>query len=255
MSSEPVLNSNTAIQISVQFQEVSNLEENKLAKIFKLSANRSRQYQLVEVEANADIIITANPELKPQQATPFVVIGAPTEGSKAIGFIKPPLISIRVLKTLDALEFDAAANQALHQDPAETLQADGLQAYNVLVVDDSVLIHKALQLELEKAEFNSHIDYAESGEECLAKITDKQYDLIFLDVMMPGIDGYDTCGEIRKNAAFKKTPVIMLSARTSPLDEVKGVIAGCTTYLTKPIKHDDFQKMLQRMDKWLTEKQ
>lgn len=79
----------------------------------------------------------------------------------------------------------------------------------------------------------------------------KTYDFIFLDVMMPGIDGYETCGQIRKIAAMKKTPIIMLSAKTSPLDEVKGVMAGCTNYVTKPIKSAEFQNMLGRIMDWL----
>ena len=71
--------------------------------------------------------------------------------------------------------------------------------------------------------------------------------------MMPGIDGYETCGKIRSNADYKKTPIIMLSGKTAPLDEVKGVIAGATTYLTKPIQHDQFQQVLQRITRWLNE--
>ena len=68
---------------------------------------------------------------------------------------------------------------------------------------------------------------------------------------MPGIDGFETCSRIRKIKGMNKLPIIMLTSRTSPLDEVKGVIAGCTTYLTKPVKSDDFQKMLARIMRWL----
>jgi twitching motility two-component system response regulator PilG len=124
-------------------------------------------------------------------------------------------------------------------------------SYRVLIVDDSVLIHRALDIELTKAPFISNKDYAESGEDCLTLINQHQYDIIFLDIMMPGIDGFETCNEIRKIASYKKVPIIMLSAKTSPLDEVKGVISGCTTYLTKPIIHEDFQKLLDRMGNWL----
>jgi twitching motility two-component system response regulator PilG len=68
---------------------------------------------------------------------------------------------------------------------------------------------------------------------------------------MPGIDGFETCTQMRKSPKLKKTPIIMLSAKTSPLDEVKGVMAGCTTYMTKPIVHEEFQKVIRRISKWI----
>jgi twitching motility two-component system response regulator PilG len=68
---------------------------------------------------------------------------------------------------------------------------------------------------------------------------------------MPGIDGFETCTKMRQLPQLKKTPIIMLSAKTSPLDEVKGVMAGCTTYMTKPIVHEEFQKVIRRISKWI----
>ncbi len=69
---------------------------------------------------------------------------------------------------------------------------------------------------------------------------------------MPGIDGYEVCRKMRASKAMKKTPIIMLSGKTSPLDEVQGVIAGASTYLTKPVNHEQFQQTLKRVSKWLT---
>jgi len=88
----------------------------------------------------------------------------------------------------------------------------------------------------------------------LEKVEAKQYDIIFLDVMMPGIDGYETCTQIRKMPLYKKTPIVMVSAKCSPLDEVKGIVAGCTTYLTKPVQNEAFQKLSHRMMEWLAAK-
>ena len=68
---------------------------------------------------------------------------------------------------------------------------------------------------------------------------------------MPGIDGYETCKRLRATDAYKKTPIIMLSGKTSPLDEVQGVIAGATTYLTKPVKSAMLQETLARVTKWI----
>lgn len=122
--------------------------------------------------------------------------------------------------------------------------------YKALVVDDSAAIRKQLEIELRNAQIQS--DFAETGEEALEKSANQQYDLVFLDIVMPGIDGYEVCRQMRSRKTMKKTPIIMLSGKTSPLDEVQGVIAGASTYLTKPVKHEQFQQTLKRVSKWLT---
>ncbi|MEQ1545011.1 response regulator [Methyloglobulus sp.] len=126
--------------------------------------------------------------------------------------------------------------------------------YRALVVDDSVAIQKSLELNLVTLPQMGVIDFADSGESALEKADAVQYDLIFLDVMMPGIDGYETCIRLRKKPEYKKTPIIMVSGKTSPLDEVKGVMAGCTTYLTKPVQQEAFQKLSIRVLSWLEKK-
>ena len=70
---------------------------------------------------------------------------------------------------------------------------------------------------------------------------------------MPGIDGFETCTRMREQPALKKTPIIMLSSKNSPLDEVKGIMSGCSTYLTKPINPDEFQKVINRVSNWVAE--
>lgn len=122
--------------------------------------------------------------------------------------------------------------------------------YTALVVDDSAAIRKQLEIELRNAQIKA--EFAETGEEALEKSQVKLYDLVFLDIIMPGIDGYEVCRQMRSRKAMKKTPIIMLSGKTSPLDEVQGVIAGASTYLTKPVKHEQFQQTLKRVSKWLT---
>lgn len=126
---------------------------------------------------------------------------------------------------------------------------ESISSHHALIIDDSAAIRKQLELELRDAGISS--DFAECGEDALEKIQNNHFDLVFLDIIMPGIDGYETCKGIRSNAAFKKTPIIMLSGKTSPLDEVQGVIAGATTYLTKPVKSDKLQETLNRVTKWL----
>lgn len=132
------------------------------------------------------------------------------------------------------------------QPPADL---GGEYQHRALVVDDSAAIRKQLELELREAGIAS--DFAETGEEALQKVAGHTYDLVFLDIIMPGIDGYETCRQMRMRKEMKKTPIIMLSAKTSPLDEVQGVIAGASTYLTKPVKSDQLQKTLKRVAMWL----
>lgn len=155
-------------------------------------------------------------------------------------------IVLRVLKAFSDVD-DMSDYEYTHNT-----QAIGV-SYNVLVIDDSELIHKMLRIELAKLAAPLHIEYALGGEEGLEKLALKYYDFIFLDVMMPGIDGFETCARIRKIKGMNKLPIIMLTSKTSPLDEVKGIIAGCTTYLTKPVKTDEFQKMLARIMRWLND--
>ena len=130
-----------------------------------------------------------------------------------------------------------------------TETAEDETAHHALIIDDSAAIRKQLELELRDAGITS--EYAECGEDALEMIKDKHFDLIFLDIIMPGIDGYETCKSMRSTSAYKKTPIIMLSGKTSPLDEVQGVIAGATTYLTKPVKSDKLQETLARVTKWI----
>lgn len=123
--------------------------------------------------------------------------------------------------------------------------------YRALVVDDSPAIQKSLELNLAILPQIGVIDFADSGESAIEKAETNQYDLIFLDVMMPGIDGFETCTQLRKKPEYKKIPIIMVSGKTSPLDEVKGIMAGCTTYLTKPVQPEAFQKLSSRVLAWL----
>jgi two-component system cell cycle response regulator len=188
--------------------------------------------------------------------------------------IRGMLIAARVLNLLDKVsaklrsetvsiqpQVAESSLQAFAEKPAPQDQAivteqaavisDSIDGYRVLVVDDSPAIQKSLELNLAILPQIGVIDFADSGESAIERAGTKQYDLIFLDVMMPGIDGYETCTQLRQKPEYKKIPIIMVSAKTSPLDEVKGVMAGCTTYLTKPVQPEAFQKLSIRILAWL----
>ncbi len=167
-------------------------------------------------------------------------------------------IVLRVLKAFaDADDLSVREEEVPNvvKKPPEVIQAAQLSApvYSVLVVDDSELMHKSVKMELDKSNIGLQVDFAFSGEEALEKITQKHYHFVFLDVMMDGIDGFETCSRIRKVKNMNKVPIIMLTSKKSPLDEVRGIVAGCNTYLIKPIKSDEFQKLLLRIVRWVTD--
>ncbi|MBA4500987.1 response regulator [Marinobacterium sp. 3-1745] len=143
--------------------------------------------------------------------------------------------------------------EAVRQQQAEQAEQPNQACYSVLVVDDSHPMQQMLAKELQQMDQPVEIDFADDGETALEKAERHQYDFIFLDIMMPGIDGFETCTRLRQMPGLKKTPIIMLSSKTSPLDEVKGIMAGSSTYLTKPIDHVEFQKVIKRVSRWVSE--
>ena len=111
---------------------------------------------------------------------------------------------------------------------------DGL---NVMVIDDSKTIRRTAETLLKKA--GCEVITAVDGFEALAKIADHRPDIIFVDIMMPRLDGYQTCALIKNNQSFKKTPVIMLSSKDGLFDKARGRIVGSEQYLTKPFTKDE----------------
>jgi twitching motility two-component system response regulator PilG len=115
--------------------------------------------------------------------------------------------------------------------------------HRALVVDDSPTVRKSLELEL--GSFNIQVDSAETGEQGLEMLEKSRYDIIFLDVVMPGMDGYQVCKTIRRKPETKQTPVVMLTSKSSPFDKVHGSLAGCSAYLIKPVEYENFYRVLE----------
>ena len=110
----------------------------------------------------------------------------------------------------------------------------------VMVIDDSNTIRRSAEIFLTQAGCN--VLLAEDGFDALAKITDHHPDVIFVDIMMPRLDGYQTCALIKKNPRLSSTPVIMLSSRDGLFDRARGRMAGSDEYLTKPFTKDSLLK-------------
>lgn len=104
----------------------------------------------------------------------------------------------------------------------------------ILVVDDSPTICRLVATTLEKRGYQVHA--ATDGMDALAKMNECIPDLIFLDITMPRLDGYQLCKIIKSNADLKQTPIVMLSGKDGLLDKVKGRMAGASDYITKPFK-------------------
>jgi len=112
-----------------------------------------------------------------------------------------------------------------------------LSGLKILVVDDSKTIRRTAETLLTKE--GCQVFTAIDGFDALSKIADHQPDLIFVDIMMPRLDGYETCSLIKHNKMFKETPVIMLSSRDGLFDRARGRIVGSEQYLTKPFTKDE----------------
>jgi twitching motility two-component system response regulator PilG len=107
-----------------------------------------------------------------------------------------------------------------------------LAGVKVMVIDDSNTIRRSAEIFLGQA--GCEVILAEDGFDALAKITDHHPSVIFVDVMMPRLDGYQTCSLIKKNPRFKATPVVMLSSKDGLFDRARGRMVGSDEYLTKP---------------------
>jgi len=112
-----------------------------------------------------------------------------------------------------------------------------LEGLKILVVDDSKTIRRTAETLLAKE--GCEVFTAVDGFDALSKIADHRPDIIFVDIMMPRLDGYQTCSLIKNNQVFKATPVIMLSSKDGLFDRARGRLVGSEQYLTKPFTKDE----------------
>ena len=112
-----------------------------------------------------------------------------------------------------------------------------LAGIKVMVIDDSKTIRRTAETLLKKA--GCEVITANDGFEALSKITDQNPDVIFIDIMMPRLDGYQTCALIKNNHIYKNTPVILLTSKDGLFDRARGRIVGSDQYLTKPFNKDE----------------
>jgi twitching motility two-component system response regulator PilG len=119
-----------------------------------------------------------------------------------------------------------------------------ISGVKVMVIDDSKTIRRTAESLLKKA--GCEVSTATDGFEALAMIADHHPDVIFVDIMMPRLDGYQTCALIKHNDVYKNIPVIMLSSKDGLFDRARGRIVGSEQYLTKPFTKDELLGAIRR---------
>ncbi len=122
--------------------------------------------------------------------------------------------------------------------------SDDLKGAKVMVIDDSNTIRRSAEIFLVQA--GCEVILAEDGFDALAKIADHLPEVVFVDIMMPRLDGYQTCALIKKNPRFRDTPVIMLSSKDGLFDRARGRLVGSDEYLTKPFSKEGLLDAVRR---------
>lgn len=180
-----------------------------------------------------DVAIGSQP---PAAAGPAVASSPPAPGPAAKADV-PATPAPRVSAASPSIPAGEASGAWRAQNP---------RADSVLVVDDNLTVREFMKSKL--APFNFNVDYAENGEQAIGYTGQKHYTCIFLDVVMPGIDGYQVCKLIKSNRSAQKTAVVMLTSKDSPFDKIRGSMSGCDAYLTKPV---DEEKLLETIARFL----
>ncbi|MFT5426003.1 MAG: two-component system cell cycle response regulator [Gammaproteobacteria bacterium] len=258
---------------TVKFIGLSEHEEKVLSAIFMLSKTRPTAFGLFEDDKNSkpEMMIVNFDDSKAvhewqtlciqdtdYSSIPVIrVIRARARDTENY-YTRRPFIATRMLSLFErvaAKEFASYDDGAFKDDDLlessspgqgadESGQADDKYLSSVLVVDDSLPVRMQMNMALKS--YVNKIDMAETGEKALEFIKDNSYDLIFLDVILPGVDGYEICKTIKNDENSKATPVIMLTGNSSAADQVKGTLAGCDSYLIKPVKSDLFKETMAR---------
>ncbi len=129
------------------------------------------------------------------------------------------------------------AEEHATNNPGATNDGVTNSGLRILVVDDSATIRRSAESMLTSAGYE--VVTAENGFEALSKVAQHNPDLIFVDIMMPRLDGYQTCAIIKNNSQYRSTPVIMLTSKDGLFDQARGRVVGSDLYLTKPFTKEE----------------
>ena len=248
----------------------SNAEKAMLASTFRLTPQRVFRY--AEASAPHDrtdvyLVNADNPDglsqlhlRSPNVHVPAVLIGRePLKTGWPL--IEKPIHWSRLFDQLDSVmqtaitertrrrhahhsHWDGRTYRRANDKDSTALLLPQRTAESVLIVDDSATVRAFMRAKL--ARFRFDLDYAESGEQAIDMALAKDYNCVFLDIMMPGIDGYTVCKRMKSSPSMKDMTVIMLSSKSSAFDKFRGNWAGCDAYLGKPVTEKELHDTVAR---------
>lgn len=216
-----------------------------LAYTLATNAEQSSHAEVCIVDADSTTALSLWNSLRQQRrgVMGILISKSPSVDDGQI-WIQRPLNSMKLLTALGKADLRRNPNGNPNRNKAPVVTG-GLHGTRVLVIDDSATVRK--QLEMSLADQGVQVFVADSGEAGLHMLSQNNIDLVFLDVMLPGADGYQICKTIKKNRQKNTVPVVMLTSKSSPFDRVKGSLAGCDSYLTKPV---EFRRLIEVLDKF-----
>jgi len=231
-----------------------------------VQASNAMQCDIILVDAQAPTAMSELVLLRQRfgDVTSVFISDDGTHGDSSHRIARRSLL-LHILRTLDSISASqmkgavaANAPEIPRSAPANAVQESQaapagpaiaeprkLEPLAALVVDDSLTVRTQLQGALDRIGVKGAL--AQDGETALEAIKLKRFDIIFLDVIMPGMDGYALCRQIKSAPATRATPVVMLTSRSSPFDRARGALAGCDTYLTKPIDLKSFYRAIDKV--------
>ncbi len=249
----------------------SQTERIILGSIFGLSARRNPSFVAFMPKPNASpnlFLIDADDKRCPdflravtaKSRAPIILVGGSDHGTRHFVLPRPlrhgaalAMFARAIREKVRApdgerqLAVAAPATLPPVQGPVVARPAVQSNADRVLVVDDSLAVRKFMEAKL--APYAFQVDFAESGEQAIGFTGDRNYTCVFLDVILPGVDGYQVCKLIKnKKSPGRQTAVVMLTSKSSPFDKIRGTMAGCDAYLTKPV---DEEKLLEVISKFI----
>lgn len=248
----------------------SDAEKSMLASTFRLTGRRAFYYEPADAPDKRIDIYLVNADhpdalnqlqaRAPNPHAPAVLVGRAPVAS-AWPLLEKPIHWIRLFEQMDAQMAAALQQRALRGSTGqwdgrtlrravdkntapEAVMLEPLRNESVLVVDDSATVRAFMRAKLTPFRFD--VDYAENGEKAIDMAQAKSYACIFLDILMPGMDGYQVCKRIKSSPATKAVAVVMLSSKSSAFDKFRGNWAGCDAYLGKPVGEHELLATIAR---------
>lgn len=246
--------------------EMNEREQLVLTSLTRLTTARLRSYTFEPPsDALPDIYLVDgdNPDMlarwhvaRARHAAPVVFLHQDIQTSPEKRMFRRPLvpscmlnlvnvfddITVKDLRFLPELSIGEAAP---YQVEPGAIKPASRTRHTALVVDDSPTVRAQIGMGLQM--YGVSADFAETAEEALKLLASNSYDIAFLDVVLPGsTDGNQICKAIKRDQKSKQTIVVILTGKSSAFDRVKASLAGCNTFLTKPVENDVFQKVLQK---------